>query len=243
VAPVALTNAFAYVAGHDFTGDTNEVRLNCEAAALDKTTFRSQGWTEHALGLKSSTFAVNGFWQSASADSVDSEAFPDLGVANRVVTFADVETAGLPAYMAQVGKFSYSTFGQLGELAPFELGCSGTDGVGIVRGYLAKAAGTVSATGALGSSLNLGLIGAGQYLYATFHVLGTPGTTITAVVESDEDDTWSSATTRITFGPITTAGGTWGTRVAGAIASDDWFRVRVTAITGTFTVAAAIGIQ
>src|SRR6266545_1939645 len=49
---------------------------------------------------------------------------------------------------------------------------------------LAKAMGTVSATGALGSGCNLGAVSATQKLYATFHVFGTPGTTITVVIES-----------------------------------------------------------
>jgi hypothetical protein len=46
----------------------------------------------------------------------------------------------------------------------------------------------------------------------------------------------------MTFGPITTVGGTWGTRVAGAI-TDTWWRLRVTAITGTFQIACAAGFK
>ena len=52
MAVFALTNAFIYGGSHDYTGDSNEVRLACEAEALDKTTMRSDGWREFANGLK-----------------------------------------------------------------------------------------------------------------------------------------------------------------------------------------------
>jgi hypothetical protein len=144
--------------------------------------------------------------------------------------------------MFQGGKFSYSLGGQIGEILPFDLDMMGSHGAsGLVRGQITKAKGTVSATGASGTGVNLGNVATGQYLYATFHVFGTPGTTITAVIQSDDNAGFSSATNRITFGPITTAGGTWGTRVAGPL-TETHYRLNVTAITGTFTVAAAIGI-
>lgn len=242
MAPVALTNAFIYIDSHDFTGDSNELSLNCEGNANDRTNFRSGGWREYNMGVKTSALQVAGFWQSGS-DTVDDWSWTNLGLAGRVTTLADVETEGLPAYMLQAMDHSYQPVqGSHGDNAGFTLqgGCS--DGIGVIRGQLAKEWGTVSATGATGTALNLGAVGASQFLYATFHVFGTPGTTITGVVESDDADTFGSATTRITFGPYTTAGGRWGTRVAGSI-TDTWYRLRITAITGTFTIACAIGIQ
>lgn len=239
---IALTNAFSYVHGYDFTTDLNKIMLNVEANALDSTTFGPGGYRSFAGGLKSWSYEMGGYWQSATSQAVDVEAFPELSTANRVYTVGVDQTAGSVCYMAQGGKYNYSLGGSIGELTPFSLNCYNTDKYGIVRGQIAKAKGTVAATGALGSALNLGAVGAGQYLYGTFHVFGTPGTTITAVLESDVDNTFGAATTRITFGPITTAGGTWGTRVAGAI-TDTWYRLRVTAITGTFTVAGALAVQ
>lgn len=243
MAVLALTDAFAYVAGYDFTTDTNSLMLDMEADARDKTTFASSGWREFAGGLKSSKFDMEGFWQSATSQAVDPEAFPDLAVVNRVLTFGDVETEATVAYLAQLGKFSYELGGQLGELAPFKLGSIGTDGVGVVRGQLAKAKGDVSATGALGSILNLGAPTSTQYVYATFHVFGTPGTTITIQVQSDDGAGFATPTTRATIGPLTAAGGTWMTRVAGPFAGETHWRFNVSAITGTFTVAGAIGVQ
>jgi len=237
---LALIDAFAYVAGHDFTGDTNQLQFQAEAAALDATTFGSGGWMENAYGLKNLGFNMQGFFQSATDDAVDPEAFTDLGVASRVHTFGDVETETSPAMIFQAGKSQYQLLGQVGELAPFQLQSVGTDGVGAIRGQLAKAKGVVSAVGALGSGLNLGAVASGKYLYATFHVFSA-GTTITVLVESDDNSGFTTAATQQTIGPITTRGGTWMTRVAGPI-TDTWYRMRVSAITGSFTVAGAIGI-
>lgn len=237
----ALTNAYAYVGSHDFTGDSNSIDLKAEGDALDSTTFRSAGWREHVIGLKSVALDMKGFAQYAASDAVDPDVFNNLGT-SQVFTIADVETEDQPAYAFQAAHYSLEQFGNLGELAPFSLAAQCKDSVGVVAGKLAKAKGVVSATGATGTGVLLGAVGATQYLYATLHVFGTPGTTITAVVESDDASNFPSATTRITFGPITTAGGTWGTRVAGAI-TDSYFRLRVTAITGSFTVACAIAVQ
>lgn len=240
---IALTNAFAYVAGHDFTADSNVLMLTMEAAANDRTTFRSGGWRQFNGGLKSASMEMGGFWQSATADSVDTEAFAALATVDQVYTVGPVETEASTAYMFQAGKFNYTPFGgSLGDNAGFNLSCYGTNGVGVVRGQLAKALGTVSATGALGTALNLGGVSASQYLYGTLHLMGEAATTITVVLESDDNADFSSATTRATFGPLTAVGGTWAVRVAGALV-ETHYRLRVTGITGTWTVAGAIGIQ
>lgn len=244
MAEIALTDAFLYAAGYDFTTDTNNAVLNTEVAALDATTFGSGGWQENAAGVRSSNLAWSGFWQAASTgdQAVDNQAFPMLG-SSQVYTLGPEETEGAirVAYMFQSMKSQYTLGGQHGELMPFSLTANGSDGVGVVRGRVAKTRGTVSATGATGTALQLGTVPSGQYLYATFHVF-TAGTTITVEVQSDSDNTWASPTTRGTIGPLTTSGGSWMTRVAGPI-TDGWWRFNVTAITGSFVVAGAIGIQ
>lgn len=105
---LALLNVFSYVYRHDFTGDTNQANLSMEAAALDRTTFRSDGWTELTGGLKSSEFELQGFWQAAAdGDAVDNEGFNDLGVKDRVHTMGPRETEQGVAYMWRAGRFSY----------------------------------------------------------------------------------------------------------------------------------------
>jgi hypothetical protein len=240
MAPVILTACSIWIGGHDFTSDLNKVSVNPEAEALDKTTFGSQGWKENAKGLKGVGASHEGFWASAESDAVDPEVFGNFGT-DQPETVSPDGLAGSVAYMFQTASLKYSLFGEVGKLVPFTVDSTGSNTVGMKRGQIAKAKGTASATGALGSALELGAVGAAQFLYSTFHVFGTPGTTMTLVLESDEDNTFASATTRATIGPLTAAGGVWATRAAGAI-TDTWYRFRVTAITGTFTVGGAIAI-
>jgi hypothetical protein len=235
----ALLDAFAYVAGHDFTTDTNQLGLNGSAAQLDATTFGSNGWQENAYGLKSGNFNMQGFWQSALDDAVDPEAWGDIAI-SRVHTFGPKEVETEPAYMFSAAKANYQLGGSIGELAPFTLASEFADGVGVIRGGLAKAKGAMSAIGALGSVLQLGAVPAGSYLYASFHVF-TAATTATIQVQSDDNAGFSSPTLRGTIGPLTTRGSTWMTRVAGPI-TDTYYRFNVSAITGAFVAAGAIGI-
>lgn len=240
----SLVNAPLYIAGHDFTADSNQIQLTAEADVLDRTTFRPTtiGWRDKVMGLKRSELSASGFWQSAAADAVDPEVFNNLGVTGRVTTMSDVETEGSAAYMLKHMPAQYQVFGEVGPLAPFTLQGVCSDNVGVIGGKLLKAFGTVNATGAIGTGVQIGAVGATQSMYATLHLMGTAGTTITVVLESATANTFVGATTRGTFGPLTVTGGTWMTPAAGAI-TDTWWRLRVTAITGTWTVAGAAGIR
>jgi hypothetical protein len=232
-----LTDAFVYIGAYDYTGQTNEAQITAEAVNLDKTTFRSGGWNEGTMGLKSVDFNVSGFWPPDTT----SAGFDQIGETNEVHTVGTSETEGDPCEMWQGVRYNPQIGAPVGDLAPFSVNSYGTDGVGVVRGFLLKEMATVSAIGATGTALELGAVAAGQYLYASFHVF-TAGTTITAVLESDADNTFGSATTQITFGPYTTTGGRWGTRVAGPV-TDTWYRLRVTSVTGSFVIACAAGIR
>lgn len=235
----ALLNAGLYVAGHDFTTDTNQGQMVLEAAVLDKTTFGSDGWTENTTGLKTLAFNYSGFWQSATDDAVDPDSYNDLAV-ERVHTWMAEEVETEPAYLFNAAKSSYTLGGEVGPLAPFALVASATDKFGAIRGQLAKAKGAANAIGALGSVVNLGAVAADQFLYATFHVF-TAATTITVQVQSDDAAGMASPTTRGTIGPLTTRGGTFMARVAGPI-TDTHYRFNISAVTGAFIAAGAIGI-
>lgn len=240
MATIALTDATCWVGGYDFTGDLNQINLTAAADEQDVTTFGSGGYRARIGGLRDVSASLNGYWSSATSAAPDPQVFPDLGTADRVVTIAPDDAEGSVAYMFQGGKFSTEMFGAVGDATPFSLGMSGTNKVGLVRGQVLKAKGNVSALGATGTGVQLGAVSSGQFLYATLHVFST-GTTITAVLESDADNTFASAITRATFGPITTTGGTWATRVTGPV-TDTYYRLRVTAVTGTFQIAGAAGI-
>lgn len=239
---VSLTDAYCYCAGYDFTTDTNSATLNTDVAQLDATTFGSGGWQELAGGLKTSALSWAGFWQAAATgdQAVDNQAFASLGT-SQVYTFGAVETENQPAYMLNAMKSQYVLGGTVGDLAPFSLAANAATPDGTIRGRLAKARGTVSAVGQLGTELNLGALTSSQFLYATFHVF-SPGTTITVALQSDDSSAFTTPTVQATIGPLTTSGGTWVPRIAGPL-TDTWYRFVVTAITGSFTVAGAIGKQ
>jgi hypothetical protein len=242
VSAIVLTNAFVFCHGYDFTSDINQVSLESDVNLVEVTTFGSGGWKEFKPGLKDLKFSERGFWASAASASPDTEAFPDLAIADRVFTVGPAATAGEVAYLFQGAKTAYSLLGaDVGEAAPFTLAAVNTDQAGVVRGALAAAKGNVSATGALGSALNLGAPTSSQYVYATLHVFSA-GTTITVQVQSDDNSGMSSPTSRGTIGPLTTAGGTWMTRIAGPFAGETWWRLNVSSVTGTFQVAGAVGI-
>lgn len=235
----SLIDPVIYIGGYDMTQDLNSANLNIAAEELDNTVFGLGGYRRRIGGLKTVAADFGGFWQAGSG-TVDPTVFTDLAVADRVITMAPDDAETTPAYIWQGGSFTYSPFGQIGTVTPFQLGYRGTNGVGVVRGQLAKVKGDVSATGALGSVVEIGDVAATEYAYATLHVFSA-GTTITVQVQSDDNSGFSSPTTRATFSGITTAGGTWATRVQGAI-TDTYWRFNVSAVTGTFSIAGAIGI-
>lgn len=238
----AFTDATIWVGGYDFTTDANEVTLDLAAEELDATTFGLNGYRARKGGLRNTEAMVKGFWDSATSAAPDPQIAPNLGTADAVVTVAADDAAASVAYMVQLGRFGYTAFGEIGQLTPFELKLNGTNAVGAVRGQVAAAKQSVSATGQLGSILSLGAPTTTQFVYATVHVFSA-GTTITLQLQSDTGAGFASATTQATVGPLTAAGGTWMTRVAGPLAGETHWRFNVSAITGTFQVAAAIGVQ
>lgn len=225
------------------TTDTNEVSLSVEVDEQETTTFGSNGWRSRIGGLRDISMDLSGFYQAGDG-SVDADAFNTIGAGGEPITVSPTGQADSTAYAFLGGKFSYEILGGIGDVAPFSLSISATDGVGLVRGKLVAPKQTKSATGVLGSvvtdlSTN-DQVSSSQYLYAVLHVFSA-GTTVTVQVQSDDNSGFSSATTRATIGPISAVGGTWMTRVAGPI-SDTYYRMNISAITGTFSVAGFIGI-
>jgi hypothetical protein len=211
------------------------VKLAVNAVALENTTFGSTYRTRIG-GFKNVALDLSGYWDSPA----DATNFADLGVMNRAVTVSPNGVETNTAYFLQAGRFKYDEFGKAGDMTPWMITGANSSSQGIIRGQLGKAKGNVSATGQLGSILTITGPSATQFLYASFHVF-TVGTTITVLVESATTLGFAGPTTRATIGPITVAGGTWLTRVAGPI-TDGFYRFNVSAITGTFNVAGAIGV-
>lgn len=241
MAKFALLDCEIYVAGYDFTGDSNSAQVEMEAEALKATTFGSGGWDECIAGLKTTTLELEGLWE-AGAGTVDPEAFSAFGSTEQVHMLAPAGTETSVAYGWRAARFKYSLGGEVGQIAPFALSSQGSGADGAVRGQLAKSKGSVSATGQLGSVLDLGAPSASQFVYAGLHVFSV-GTSITVQVQSDDSSGFTTPTTRATIGPITATGGTWLTKVAGPFTGEEFWRLNVSAVTGTFVVAGWIAVQ
>lgn len=248
---MALLDVFSYVAGHDFTADTNRASLQTEAVVQDASTFRPRGtpnarkgWRQIQGGQKSVTFEQGGFWSADDTDAVDPEAWDAFTARRRnlVHTFGPTEVERGAAYLWRGGTFAYQLLGELGELAPFTLSARGTDPVGVVRGQLAAAMGEVTAPGPLGTPVNLGPGAAGQHVYASLHTF-TDDVTLTVAVEASADEAFTAPTTIGEFAPITGRGGYWLPRVDATGVAGPWYRLTATAISGPATVAGAIALQ
>jgi hypothetical protein len=246
VATFALLNCTTYADAYDFTTDLNQLTIKTDVDEKEVTTFGGNGFRARIGGLKDVSADLQGYWQSniagTSFSAPDPVGFSSLGVSDRVVTITPAGVEAATAYICQLGNFSYDLGTTVGDVMPFTLAMNGTNAQGIVRGQLAKARGNVAATGVLGSGCNLTAPTANQFVYCAFHVF-TAGTTITVQVQSDDNSGFTTPITRGTIGPITTAGGTWMTRVAGPFSGETWWRLNVSGITGTFNVAGSIGIQ
>jgi hypothetical protein len=247
VATFVANNVTAYAGPYDMTTDLNKLSLKGSADELDSTTFQppgaaSAGWRTRVGGLKDFDAALEGFWQSGTAQAIDPQAMTNLGVADTVLTWSPTGVAGDPCYILQGNEFGYSQGDQVGALWPFKLAMKGSNAQGMIRGQLAAASQSKAATGQLGSILTMTGPSASQYVYGSVHLMGTVATTITIKIQSSTVIGFGSPTDRITIGPLTTLGGTFATRLAGAI-TDGYWRMNISAITGTWTVAGAIGIQ
>lgn len=244
----AANNITTWFAGYDMTGDLNQVQMPIEFEAQDSTTFGTQAvprvGRSRKAGLETVSSSLNGF-VDFDDDAVDEQAFGFLSGSAQPLTHTPTGAEGDVAYFWEARHFSYQAFGQVGAMTPFSLSAQSSTAsgpaVGAVRGRVLKGVGSVSATGATGTAYELGEVAAGQHLYAALHVFSV-GTTLTVVLESDDNADFSSATTRATFSGVTAVGGHWAARVAGAI-TDTFYRFRVTAVTGTFSIAGVAGIK
>ena len=250
MAAIALVDAFVYCDGYDYTSDLNQVLLNVDPDVLPATAFRNT-YKRVIGGLKPVTMQEKGFWSSAASQAPDPETFSRLGQADKPFTVGiDESQPSSPvsivgsevAYMFKGGVFHYELGDQVGTVAPFALDVEHTGSEGVVRGIQIRTRTTVSSTGQLGATFDTAGLGipAGWSLFTTLHVF-VPGTTITVQVQSDDNLGFSSPTTIGTIGPITTSTGTW--LAISTPTTDRYMRLNVSAITGTFTVAAAMGLR
>lgn len=234
-----------WVGGYDLGPDLNSMSMPIEYEELVDTRFGMTGQSRKA-GFESVSASVAGYQQLGSG-LVEATLWSQMSTTTQPVTMTSDGTVGQVAYFWQARHFKLTPFdGEVGSMAPFALEMKGVRGngtlsVGAVRGRVLVAKGDISATGVAGSAYQLGAVASGEYIYLALHTFAI-GTSFTFDLESDDNSNFTSATTRATVGAISSTGGTWMTRVAGPI-TDDYWRINVTAATGTSTIAVSAGIK
>ena len=251
MAAFALTATNIYAGALDASCFGNTVDLTVDGETVDATTFCSGGWRVMIPGLETWSASFGGpqdFAASTAANTLTPDEHYQLTVGSSypLLFVPDGGAVGSVAYASngQLNMYVPLT-GSIGDLAEHNTSWGpATTGQPLVRGVYATSQ-TVTATGNSTSGHQLGAVSATQRVYGGVHFLTAGGTTpsITVILESDDSNAFSSATTRATFTAATARGAQW-TSVAGAI-TDDWWRFRWT-VSGTgpsFQVRGFIGIQ
>ncbi len=241
--PTALTDVFLYGDGFAYKPVASRFTASGERESVQSTVFGSGGAHEYAKGLEDVTAELGGNWGSQTTGGVDEELWlAHQQDGERIWTVGMAETATQPAVAFKAAQMNYQAWDSaVGELAAFIANLAGKGGYGLLRGQLAKAKGSVSATGLLGSVVNLGAPTTGQRVFAILHVFTAP-TSITVQVQSDDSSGFGSPTTRGTIGPVTTAGATFMTPVAGPFSGETHWRMNVSSLTGTGEVAGFLAV-
>ncbi|MER6834245.1 hypothetical protein ABT320_09635 [Streptomyces cellulosae] len=240
-----LTNVRCFAAGVDLTSASNKIELSTEVEDKEATNYASQGWKEVLGGLASAELSGEGQWEAGDPSKVDDGAWSTLGgVGPWSVSANNAAAVGNLAYLMKALRADYKVGESVGEVAPWT--STAKSSWPLVRGQFAHPPGTARTATGTGTGLELGAVTAGQRLYAALHVLSTAGTTpsLTARVESSDDDTFGSPTTRLTFDAAAGAGGQI-LRTDGTAITDTWWRIAwtITGTTPSFLFAASLGIQ
>jgi len=237
-----LTDVRTYLGAYDVSGDLTATALTYGSELQDDTTF-GDTTRSRTGGLKTVSLTNEGLW-SGGTGLVDAVLWSDIGVADVPVTVVPGgETLANPCYLFRAIHGEYSPGATIGELLRFSVTAEGSGGVGAVRGELLHV-GSETVTGVETGAV-LGLLGAGQTMYAALHVLTVSGTnpTLDVIIQSDEAG-FGSPTSRITFAQATGITSEWAS-LAGAIATDTYWRASWTiggTDTPTFEFIVSVGI-
>jgi len=234
-----------YVGQLDLSGFANNVSFGALSRAMVPcTTYNDGGFDCYRPGLISGTGSVSGF-QDFAVDTLDDDL--SLGQLGSQYAFSvypnpsGTVAAGDPAWLTRgVVNTLNPLEGAKGDMAGFMLGQAFD--AGIVQGKVLKPLAAVTADGS-GSAVAMTGPTADQRLYAAIHVTAFSGFSgVVFTVETDDNSSFTSATTRATF--TTVAGRTSEfVSVAGAFASETHVRITYD-VTGsgscTFTCAAGV---
>ena len=236
-----FNNGNVFSGGYDLSSNVTSVSLDITSDELDATTINSNGFKEKLGGLKDSALQLDGFYE-AGANKPD--ALLGASIGNELIVSVVPEAGvGNIAYFMKSRLFSYNIFGSVGEITPFSVSKSNSSDK-VVRGTI-QLDGDVTTTGASTGS-NLGAVSTGEKVYAAVHctaVSGTSTPTISFILQSDDNASFTSPTDVATFTDITAIDAQYVSD--DSTTSDTYWRLSYT-ITGTtpsFSIHASIGIE
>lgn len=245
-----LTNVRIFAGACDLTSASNRVEIAAQVEPKDTTNFGSVDangvlWKDNIAALFSAAITAGGQWEALDTSKVDDDAWANFGGIGpwSFSGPSGLITEGSLAYLANAVRTSYSLFGAVGDVAPWQASATSTSGY--ARGaFMLNPATARTATGA-GGIVQLNAVPTGDSMWAGLHVLSVSGTTpsFTATLQSATTGGFGSPTTRATF-TAATARYTEFQRVAGPV-TDQFWRISYT-ISGTtpsFLVAATAGIM
>jgi hypothetical protein len=232
-----------YVGGFDASGNAKAFDApNVTTTTLDTTSFNDE-WTSSIGGLKSVDWSGD-LMQDFDANKIDQLiGLSALGTAQPISMLPAGKTGGEVAYAFNATQLAYTPLeSAAGEIAMAKVSGKGTGAA--IRGTLMNAPGTPITETGTGTARQLGDIPAGSKMYGALHVIAASGTTPTldVVVQSDDNDAMTSATSRMVFAQATGISSEW-LPLAGVI-TDDYWRLSITVggTTPSFSYVLVLGI-
>lgn len=220
-----ISGSRVYFGGYDLSGDVNQATATLRAEALDDTCMGDDTRTRLA-GLQDVSLSWSGFYEPATNDL---PAFDGVGTLPILTLLPQGIVAESVAYTWQGLAVEYGpTNGAVGDLASFAATAEGS-AVDTIRGSVVQALATVTGSGN-GTAYELGAVGAAEQVIGVLHVMAVTGTDVVVTVESDDNEDFTSATTRLTFSTAT--GVTAEIKTASGAITDTWWRITY-AVTGT----------
>lgn len=247
-----MTNAKIYLGGYMLHGYSNTMSLQYGAEMLDDSVFGCSTRSNRP-GMFTTQFTANIFWDitapAAPGISMEAFMFGRIGAAREVLSTGPVVTAdGDVCYTTRNVHSSWQPLGgAVGELLAGELS-GASAGSPLIRGVAQGVGAAKVASGNATYTQIAGGVPVGKKLYGALHVVAASGTgtSLTCVVESDDNTGFSSPTTQLTFASFTQAalGADWQETAGVSAITDTYFRMKWTIAGGTpsFTILGVIGV-
>ncbi|WP_245786523.1 hypothetical protein [Lentzea albida] len=223
---------------------SNKLEVAAEVEEKDTTNFGSAGWSEMIGGLASTKISGEGQWEAADASKVDNAQWSGLGGVGPWTACPNGSNVNDVAWLTNALTANYQLGGSVGDVAPWTAEASSS--WAMPRGRVGHPPGTARTATGNGTAVQLPAVAAGQYLYASLHVLSVSGTsspTLTVTIGSDDSAGFASPVTRITFNAATARGGQI-MRAVGPI-TDTWYRASwtISGTTPSFLFLVAFGVK